>query len=97
VKIVLSFFAAVLLIASIGCDQPNSSSSQKADAKEQCVSPDNPYDETEEGHFKGYEWAQQNGESCDGARSESFQEGCEEYHRQVDEYDACIRRNKGNQ
>jgi hypothetical protein len=34
------------------------------------------------GHYAGYEWAKRTGGLC-AADSESFNEGCEEYHRQL--------------
>lgn len=41
---------------------------------------ENPYVENS-GHGKGYEWAERTGGACSG-NSVSFNEGCEEYHRQ---------------
>jgi len=41
----------------------------------------NPYDEGS-GHYAGYEWAAETGGGCSG-NSESFNEGCEEYYRQI--------------
>jgi len=41
----------------------------------------NPYSE-DTGHYSGYEWAEQTGGSCNG-NSQSFNEGCEEYYRQM--------------
>jgi len=41
----------------------------------------NPYSEGT-GHYAGYEWAERTGGGCDG-NSQSFNEGCEEYHHQI--------------
>lgn len=41
----------------------------------------NPYSEGI-GHYAGYEWAERTGGDCDG-NSQSFNEGCEEYYRQI--------------
>lgn len=43
----------------------------------------NPYSEGT-GHYAGYEWAERTGGSCDG-NSQSFNEGCEEYYRQIEQ------------
>lgn len=58
-----------------------------------CVDPQNPYEDGS-GHYAGYEWAQENNpESCDG-KSQSFEEGCYEYFRQVSTYNACLQSSK---
>ena len=64
-----------------------SSSTPKATGEAACIEPENPYEEGT-GHYAGYEWAAQNGSDCNG-NSESFNEGCEEYERQEEEYEAC--------
>jgi hypothetical protein len=67
----------------VGCSDPKPrESEQKA-----CVEPLNPYDEGT-GHYAGYNWAEEKGGGCNG-NSASFNEGCEEYHSQEDEYEAC--------
>ncbi len=43
----------------------------------------NPYS-SGTGHYAGYEWAERTGGACDG-KSASFNEGCEEYYRQISE------------
>ena len=54
------------------------------------LTPSNPYDENlNEGHYRGYEWAQENGSDCNG-NSESFNEGCAEYERQQVDYENCV-------
>jgi hypothetical protein len=72
----------------IGC----SDSKPKEAEEKACVEPDNPYDEGS-GHYAGYKWAEENGGGCNG-NSNSFNEGCEEYHSQEDEYEECQARNK---
>lgn len=43
----------------------------------------NPYD-SDSGHGAGYDWAERTGGDCSG-NSASFNEGCEEYYRQIQE------------
>ena len=76
---VIAFTAPLLF----GC----SSSTPKATEGAACTEPENPYEEGT-GHYAGYEWAAENGGDCNG-NSESFNEGCEEYERQEEEYEAC--------
>jgi len=59
--------------------------------KEDCRSPENPYEDGS-GHYAGFEWEAENGYECNG-NSESFIEGCQEYVRQLDSYNTCLRRN----
>jgi len=75
-----------------GCRSSSSSSeSPKSDegdnSAKTCTEPENPYQEGS-GHYAGWEWAAQNGGSCDG-NSQSFNEGCEEYQHQEDGYEKC--------
>lgn len=65
-----------------------SSSDNTTVSTKQCIEPQNPYDE-EGGHYAGFEWAIEHGGSCDG-NSESFNEGCTEYFRQLYKYNECI-------
>jgi hypothetical protein len=51
------------------------------------MDPENPYND-DGGHEAGFKWAEENGEECNG-NSDSFNEGCEEYHRQQERYDQC--------
>jgi hypothetical protein len=66
---------------------PSSYSSNKYNRKEDCLEPENPYDEGS-GHYAGFEWGQ-NGNSC-GGNSSSFIEGCEDYEAQQEAYDTCL-------
>jgi hypothetical protein len=43
----------------------------------------NPYSQGS-GHYAGYEWAESNGGDC-SRNSDSFNEGCEEYYRQINQ------------
>jgi hypothetical protein len=72
----------------IGC----SDSKPKETYEKTCVEPENPYDEGT-GHYAGYKWAEENGGDCNG-NSNSFNEGCEEYHSQEDEYEDCEAKSK---
>ena len=51
----------------------------------------NPY--SSGGHYAGYEWAERTGGLCSG-NSASFNEGCEEYYRQINQYNKCITNNR---
>jgi hypothetical protein len=79
---------ATLAVFLVGC----SDSKPKESAQTICAEPENPYDEGT-GHYAGYKWAEENGGDCNG-KSTSFNEGCEEYHSQQDEYEECEARNK---
>jgi hypothetical protein len=83
-KISMLVLAAMLL--ATGCNS-NSSSSKKTKAEE-CISPHNPYNDGG-GHDAGFNWAEENGGDCNG-NSDSFNEGCSEYHRQLSVYNECI-------
>ena len=52
------------------------------------MTPQNPYNDGG-GHNAGFNWAMENGGDCDG-NSESFNEGCEEYFRQLYDYNTCV-------
>ena len=61
------------------------------DARE-CVEPENPYND-DGGHDAGFKWAEENGAECNGD-SDSFNEGCAEYHRQMQTYETCVAQSK---
>jgi len=69
----------ILLLVS-GCSLSNSENYYK-DESEYEVEINNPYP-FGSGHYAGYEWAKDTGGSCSG-NSASFNEGCEEYYRQI--------------
>jgi hypothetical protein len=73
----------VFLVGACSGSKPHESESEE----KACVEPENPYDEGT-GHYAGYKWAEENGGACNG-NSDSFNEGCEEYHSQEDEYEEC--------
>jgi hypothetical protein len=91
----LCFGHVVVLLGLLqaGCSESSTSKvaqSSTPKAKVDCSSlePDNPYDD-ESGHDAGYKWAaEHDAESCSG-NSSSFEEGCEEYVRQVAAFQAC--------
>ncbi len=62
--------------------------SSSDDERETPEEPENPYDQGS-GHSAGYEWAERTGGSCNG-NSNSFNEGCEEYYGQQENYDEQI-------
>jgi hypothetical protein len=77
------------LLVTLACT--SSTSSNKADqraAAAACTEPENPYAEGS-GHYAGYEWAERNNPGNCGGSSQSFIEGCEEYHRQDEEFEGC--------
>ncbi len=86
--LILCFCLTVLFCG--GCSDSNSPSTTEAKI---CVEPENSYDE-DTGHYAGYNWAQENGEACDG-NSEPFNEGCNEYYSQLGTYEAC-KKNSNN-
>lgn len=83
----LSYFFIALIC--ISCSDPISSSTRETKT---CIEPENSYDE-DTGHYAGFNWAQENGETCDG-NSESFNEGCNEYYTQLNSYEACLKRSQ---
>jgi len=90
-------FVLILLITLIpGCNKDSTSSnSEEMTSKNvaECIGPNNPYNNGG-GHDAGFNWAMENGSGCNG-NSDSFNEGCEEYHRQMSQYNECIaRKNK---
>jgi hypothetical protein len=80
---------AILTLATlmvVGCKSTPPSSSSDGEAS--CTEPQNPYDEGS-GHYAGYEWAAEHSGTCETG-STSFNEGCDEYDSQEDEYDKCV-------
>lgn len=59
---------------------------------ENCMPPANPYKDGG-GHDAGFNWAMENGGDCDG-NSDSFNNGCAEYYRQLNRYRECVRSNQ---
>lgn len=87
----LLFVFFVLAILFCGCEKGSSSSDSGTVTSKNiqaCIQPHNPYNDGG-GHDAGFNWAMENGGSCDG-NSDSFNEGCEEYHRQLNQYNECI-------
>ncbi|HEX9758942.1 MAG TPA: hypothetical protein VGB26_14265 [Nitrospiria bacterium] len=73
----------VILIAALtfsGCSSQNSKDSYTKN-DDRTIEVGNPYSPGT-GHYAGYEWAERTGGSCAG-NSDSFNEGCEEYYRQI--------------
>jgi hypothetical protein len=91
------FLIAIISFSTIFiyCNQDDGRSSKKqifSKSKTKCVEPQNPYND-ESGHGAGFNWAAENGGECEG-NSESFNEGCQEYYRQLNEYNDCIKNNQ---
>jgi hypothetical protein len=74
----LSFIVTFVSFLLIGCNGGNAPSTYEQDYEV-----GNPYTEGT-GHYAGYEWAESTGGDCDG-NSNSFNEGCEEYYRQLEQ------------
>ena len=98
-KKILSLIIVSLLILS-GCklqdstqvklkDNPQAITNDNGNKVIDCQSPINPYQD-DGGHDAGFNWAEENNPSgCDG-NSQSFIEGCEEYFRQLNQYNKCV-------
>ena len=78
----------ILALFFSGCEKSSSTSPIKKTKIEDCISPHNPYNDGG-GHDAGFNWAVENGTDCNG-NSDSFNEGCAEYYRQLNEYNECI-------
>lgn len=83
----IAILCTLCLLASLLISSCNNNSSNNITTETACTEPLNPYTEGT-GHYAGFNWAQTNQEDCDG-NSESFNEGCEEYYNQLDEYNEC--------
>jgi len=79
-RILLISFA--LLLVGAGCGSSSSVSTYGSGSTVQ-REPENPY-ATGSGHYAGFEWAERTGGVCNG-NSQSFNEGCEEYYRQLEQ------------
>jgi len=71
----------LFLLSLTQCSGGGQGSTSTYQAEEQEI--ENPYS-VGTGHYAGYEWAERTGGACDG-NSQSFNEGCEEYYRQIEE------------
>lgn len=87
------FAYLIFSILLLGCNKAeNIESPSRYKNKVECVEPNNTYTEGS-GHYAGFEWARENGGACNG-NSTSFSEGCEDYYRQLNEYNECIAKNR---
>lgn len=68
------------MLSLIACEKPRTQT---------CTPPENPYDE-DSGHYAGYNQAKQNDGVCNG-NSDSFNDGCNEYYDQLNQYEACLK------
>lgn len=85
-SLALSLFVGVAFL--IGCNSSASDdSSTQNNGDKVCVEPENPYSYGT-AEYKGYEWAEEHGRSCNASSTE-FTEGCEEYDNQEAEYEEC--------
>ncbi|MCD4812312.1 hypothetical protein K8S19_01255 [bacterium] len=89
-KITILLITVVLSIPLFSCsnDTNNYRKNNSVNSTINCIEPQNPYSEGS-GHYAGFEWAKENGGECDG-NSDSFNEGCEVYYKQLKEYNDCI-------
>ncbi len=86
-------FAVIIFILALlisGCDSSSTNSISQNREYENCIPPQNPYNDGG-GHDAGFNWAMEGGTECDG-KSYSFNEGCFEYFRQLKRYNECISR-----
>jgi len=84
------FLMIAVAVFAVGCDI--GSSKPTSMKKENCIEPLNPYNDGG-GHDAGFNWARENGGNCDG-RSDSFNDGCSEYYRQLTQYNECIAKSR---
>ena len=78
----------ILALLFSGCEKSPSTSPTKKTKIEDCIPPHNAYNDGG-GHDAGFNRAEENGTDCNG-NSDSFNEGCAEYYRQMNEYNGCI-------
>jgi hypothetical protein len=83
---------ALALAALAGCGDNSTGLSTELRNASQCVEAENPYGD-DGGHDAGYKWAEETGGEC-SANSQSFNEGCENYHAQSSRYEQCMSRGK---
>tara|TARA_Y100000310_G_C20089211_1_gene537450 strand:- start:92 stop:331 length:240 start_codon:yes stop_codon:yes gene_type:complete len=72
-------FVSLIAVALAACGSSNSNYFDRENGEGGYIG--NPYSDGT-GHYAGYEWAERTGGSCNG-NSRSFNEGCEEYYRQI--------------
>jgi hypothetical protein len=87
-KIILLSIICLFAISGCDSDKYGSTSKKKKTNIEDCISPNNPYNDGG-GNDAGFNWAVEKGGTCDGD-SDSFNEGCTEYYRQLNEYKECV-------
>lgn len=75
-----NIFILIAVLIFLSCSSQNPED-HYTDEDGQKIEIGNPYS-PRTGHYAGYEWAEQTGGVCLG-KSQSFNEGCEEYYRQV--------------
>jgi hypothetical protein len=81
--------ALFFLFVLVGCESSPSNESNESNSSSPatCTEPENPYS-SGTAEYKGYEWAEEHGRSCNASSSE-FTEGCEEYDSQESAYEEC--------
>lgn len=82
-KVGVILLALVIVFFMAGCSEKTESTSEA-----ECREPSNPFND-EGGHDAGFKWAEEKGEECPDSHGTSFQEGCEEFYRQHQEYENC--------
>ena len=85
----LSLFTGIVFLTSCTSSSSTQSASSSSDESQKsvCIEPENPYSQGT-AEYKGYEWAEEHGRSCNVSSTE-FTEGCEEYDSQEAEYEEC--------
>jgi hypothetical protein len=84
----IMLLSLVCLFAISACDSSKSGSTPKKIKAEDCIPPQNPYNDGG-GHDAGFNWAAEKGGNCD-TPSNSFNEGCTEYYNQLNRYNECV-------
>jgi hypothetical protein len=86
---ILGLAISLMLSACESSSSEHASESEQLKSKElSCEEPQNPYSEGS-GHYAGFEWAEKHEPASCGGNSQSFIEGCEEWQRQDEDYEAC--------
>lgn len=85
-KKILSFFIISLFILS-SCTWGNNESYSSNTSKKNCIEPENPY--SAGGHYEWFKWAESKWTTSCNGNSNSFNEWCSEYGRQLNAYNQC--------
>jgi hypothetical protein len=82
----VALLSLALLISLSACSEKAADTAEAAAAE--CIEPSNPFND-DGGHDAGFKWSEENGGECSDSHGESFEEGCQEYQRQLEAYERC--------